>query len=590
MKTPFFWRIIAGILTVASFFPSAAVAPMHGWLKTDGGDLLGENGKIVQLRGMCFYWSTPSWAGASYYSSGTVGTLTGSDWKCTVLRAAYDRDKGHDNGWDLCQTVIDAAIAAGIYVIIDWHAYDAHNYQSAAVSFFTAQAQKYKSTPNVIFEPYNEPITAGGATGGTQEDAKKTWTAIKPYLEAVTQAIRDQGANNLVILGTPYYSQFVNVAASDQPKDKSGAYFKNVAYAFHFYAASHGPKAHYVDATSGGMEPTYLQGGLGKVPVFITEWGTTHSDGGSSSNPYVDETNTDWWFANYIDKYHLSHCNWSVSALEASSCFSSGTTLSASGKIAQRHIKTPTTDEYDRISALGNAGPAKDSVFSFPGYHPASGFNRFYGGNISSSDVTVPYIDRDAIDVQNAANTCVKIMTRASDDWVSYFIKVTSATKKLAVRWLAKAGSGSVDVKLNGAVAGSFSIQKSSTWVTSVIDMNVSPGNDTLAFYCQSDTGNGFIIEWFQLAANVAALGPIPSQRIMAPVRITPIRSGFEATLPVQHRFDAYRIFGVDGKAIRSGMVSGEQSRLRCSDIPYGMWFLELEGMEGRTLFPAVVR
>jgi endoglucanase len=594
MKSHLWTRILTAILILAAFAPSSAVAPKHGWLKTDGPDLLNQDGKIVQLRGMSFYWSTPSWDGAKYYTSSTVSTLTGNEWKCTVLRAAYDRDKGHDNGWSQCQTVIDAAIAAGIYVIIDWHAYDAHNYQSAAVSFFTEQAKKYKSTPNVIFEPYNEPITAGGATGGTQDDAEKTWAAIKPYLTAVTQAIRDQGAENLVILGTPYYSQFVNVAAQNQPKDKAGNYFKNVAYTFHFYAASHGQNAYYIKngTQTGGMEPKYLEGGVGKVPIFVTEWGTTHNDGGANGHTYIDETNTDWWFTNYIDKFHISHCNWSVSALEASSCFSSGTSLSASGKAANKHIKTSATDVFDRVSDLGNSGPAKDSVFSMPGYHPAAGFNRYYGGNISSSDFTVPYIDRDAIDVQNAANTCVKVLTGASNDWIRYYLKAASATKKIAVRWLAKAGSGNLEVKLNRVSAGSIKIQKNSAWVTSVLDLNVPAGNDTLEFNCTTDSGAGYIIEWFRLADDISGVGQ-PLSLQTAPARaatIFPIAGGFDVRLPLSHDYTLYKLFGVDGKKIRSGAVRSGQSLLRLSAVPCGGWFLELGNDRGSMLLPAMVR
>ena len=38
-----------------------------------------------------------------------------------MVRVAYDRNEENDNGWDDVKTIIDAAIAEGIYVIIDWH-------------------------------------------------------------------------------------------------------------------------------------------------------------------------------------------------------------------------------------------------------------------------------------------------------------------------------------------------------------------------------------------------------------------------------------------------------------------------------------
>jgi endoglucanase len=573
---------VAGLL-----FPSFALAPKHGWLKTEGGNLLNEKGNIVQLRGMSFYWSNPTWNGIKYYNASTVNTMV-NDWKCTVLRVAYDRDKCHDNGWSQCQTVIQAAIDAGIYVIIDWHSYDAENCQNAAVSFFTEQAKKYKSTPNVIFEPYNEPH----GPGGTQEDAIKYWGQIKPYMTAVTQAIRDQGAPNLVILGTPYFSQFVNVASNDQPKDQSGKVFTNVAYVFHFYAASHGPNAHYLESGKSAMEAEYLKGGLGKVPVFVSEWGTTHSDGGANGHTYVDETNTEWWFTNYLDKYHLSHCNWSISDLEASSCFSGGTSLSQSGTIAQRHIKNAGTDEFPTASSLGNEGPASDSVFTMPGYHPARAFNRYFGGNINSTDFAVTYSDRDNVDVQNAGHTCVKIQPGANDDWVSYFLNSTSAAKKMAIRYLAKDGAGTVDVYLKNAKAGSFSIQKAAAWTTSVIDANAAAGKDTLKLKFSGVTGTGFWIEWFRLADTISPVKSPAGVKPAAhtPIAIVPVSMGFEALLPESHGFVSYRLVGVNGKAIGSGALSRTQTAMRFDRLSGGIWFLELTGEKGVKMLPVIVR
>ncbi len=104
------------------------------------------------------------------------------------------------------QTIVQNAIDLGIYVIIDWHtstAVTATGTQAAQASeFFTMMAQKYGTTPNVIYEDYNEPN-------------KVTWAQIKPYHEAVVAAIRAVDPDNLIILGTPTYSQDVDVAAAD---------------------------------------------------------------------------------------------------------------------------------------------------------------------------------------------------------------------------------------------------------------------------------------------------------------------------------------------------------------------------------------
>ena len=51
------------------------------------------------------------------------------------------------------------------------------------------------------------------------------------------------------------------MASNDPILDDDGKPFKNVAYAFHFYAASHGPEAYYVKQEgTGGYEPTFGTG------------------------------------------------------------------------------------------------------------------------------------------------------------------------------------------------------------------------------------------------------------------------------------------------------------------------------------------
>merc|ERR1712176_1258672 len=205
-------------------------------------------GEPVQLRGMSFFWS--QWM-SKYWNVDTVHWLK-DDWNVTLVRAAMGvepdgyldhsaREKAR------VEVVVDAAIEAGIYVIIDWHDHNAEQHTSQADDFFAEMAQAYGGYPNVLFETFNEPIW-------------QSWTdVIKPYHEQIVSTIRSF-SNNLVILGTPFYSQRVDEASLNPVVGD------NLAYTIHFYAAA---DAHGTELRR--RVTTALDNG---VAVFGTEWGT----------------------------------------------------------------------------------------------------------------------------------------------------------------------------------------------------------------------------------------------------------------------------------------------------------------------------
>ena len=583
--------VIAAVGMQLSAYGATAVE-RHGELKTDGPLIVNKNGNIVQLRGMSFYWSTPSWNGYKYYNAGTVDALVDT-WKCTVVRAAYDRNEGNNNGWDGVQTVINEAIKKGIYVIIDWHSHTAEAQASSAIQFFKEQAGKYKNTPNVIFEPYNEPINgAGAAKDGTQDAALVTWKKIKPYLQDVTQAIRDAGAENLVVVGTPYFCQFVNVAASDPLKDKNGKPFTNLAYSFHFYAASHGRFSIYAQqGDEGGMESDYLDGALGKIPIFVTEWGTTHSDGGQQ----IDEKNTDWWFDNYMNgDYHLSTCNWSASDFESSSAFSgSANNASASGKIVMRLLKAQSTDEYPPKSKTGDDGPAVGTVASMPATYPAAQYMNVYGGNINRVNNTVPFNSRDSKeDVRTAANTCIPVLVGANGDWVSYEVNNSKATKYFCVRSrpTSTGSEGKIDVLIDDKSIGSITV-KDTGWQTGKIDTDVATGKHTIKLVFSTTKGDGFLVEWIELTDTVVAVTGDRIVRVsgikgLSPVSLATVNNGFTLAVPPASGFSTYRLFKVDGKTVRAGALTPVT---RIDGLAEGVWFVELNGSYGKKVLNAAV-
>lgn len=150
------------------------------------------------------------------------------------------------------ETIIRNAQAAGVYVIVDFHADTANNEQSQAVAFFSDLAKRYGNLPNVIWEDWNEPHQV-------------SWTGVlKPYHQAVVSAIRAADPDNIIVLGTPTWSQDVDTAAASPV---SGT---NLMYTLHFYSCSHG-------ASLRSKGDAAIRAGLA---LFITEWGAANADGG----------------------------------------------------------------------------------------------------------------------------------------------------------------------------------------------------------------------------------------------------------------------------------------------------------------------
>ena len=128
--------------------PETATSPVgsfvatHGALAVVDGQLSDAHGAPIQLRGVSLFWS--QWSGP-YYNARTIPALAES-WHATVVRAAmgisnpggYLQDP---NAFASVRQVVDAAIAEGIYVIIDWHEELATTHTAQASAFFTAAAR-----------------------------------------------------------------------------------------------------------------------------------------------------------------------------------------------------------------------------------------------------------------------------------------------------------------------------------------------------------------------------------------------------------------------------------------------------------------
>jgi len=295
----------------------------YGRLRVENLQLVSETGKPVQLRGVSSYnISGFDWL----FGPDQLKELV-QDFHADVLRLAMHTDpivQGY-MGNPALPRIMDELIAAteeaGIYCIVDWHILrdkDPNQYKAEAVDYFGKIAEKYKDKKHLIFEICNEP-----------NGVETTWNEkIRPYAVDVLAAIRKSDPTRVVLVGTPTWSQDVDIAAQNPLPDP------NVMYVFHFYAGTHGQSLrNKVDAARK------------TIPLFCSEWGTTDSSGGG--DPYPAETAV--WLK-FLDDRRISSANWSFSnAREGSAALMvwydmEGTlkeALSPSGEILYQYLTAP---------------------------------------------------------------------------------------------------------------------------------------------------------------------------------------------------------------------------------------------------------
>ncbi len=274
--------------------PSGSPVAKHGHLRVAGTNLVDENDQTVQLRGVSTMWL--NWDPTGYATDLDGLRFMRDEWGVQVVRAAMgiDADGAYLENAEAneakLRTVVDNAIELGVYVIIDWHDHEAEMHKDLALTFFEKMAKAYGKTPNVLYEIYNEPLDV-------------SWSSVlKPYHEAVRDVIRDNDPDNVIIAGTPNWSQDVDVASS---APLSG---KNIMYTLHFYTCSHG--AALMDKAQ-----TALDNGL---PLFVTEWGAADADGGTDG--VVCEAEARAWHS-FLNQYQISWATWKLDGCTDSTCF-----------------------------------------------------------------------------------------------------------------------------------------------------------------------------------------------------------------------------------------------------------------------------
>jgi endoglucanase len=300
---------------------------VNGQLKVCGVNLCNQYNRPIQLRGMSTHGI--QWF-SKCYNNASLDALATS-WKSDLLRIAmYVQEQGYETDpagfTSRVNSYVDMAEARGMYALIDFHTLtpgDPNYNLDRAKTFFASVAARNAAKKNVIYEIANEPNGV-------------SWTAIKNYAEQVIPVIRAADPDAVIIVGTRGWSSLgVSDGSSETEILNNPVNATNIMYAFHFYAASH--KDNYRATVSRAA---------GRLPLFVTEFGTVSATGGGT----MDRTSTTAWL-DLLDQLKISYANWTYSdANESSAAFKPGTcngsdysssgVLTESGALIKSRIST----------------------------------------------------------------------------------------------------------------------------------------------------------------------------------------------------------------------------------------------------------
>ncbi|MDO5344324.1 MAG: cellulase family glycosylhydrolase [Lachnospiraceae bacterium] len=309
---------LAGMLAFGDRAEAASPYAANGRLSVSKGKIVNSKGKSFVIKGV----STHGLAWYPEYVNKEAFKTLRDTWGVNTIRLAmYTADyNGYCTGGSQknLKKKIDQGVKyatdLGMYVIIDWHILSDGNpltYKKQAKQFFQEIARKYSGYGNVMYEICNEPNGRGGS-----------WKNIKSYAKDIIKTIRSVNKNAIIIVGTPTWSQDVDKAQADPVTG-----YKNIAYAFHFYAGTH------KSGLRSKLEKAVKKG----LPVIVTEFGISEASGGGKA----DTAEGNRWMK-LLDQYGIGRVCWNLSnknetsALLKSSCKKKSgwkaSDLSASGK------------------------------------------------------------------------------------------------------------------------------------------------------------------------------------------------------------------------------------------------------------------
>lgn len=265
-------------------------ADYNGQLHVEDGKLVNQYNEQMQLKG--FVGSQ-----LNQYSNHFDGTTTFKyylnsesiknlkSWGTNIIRIGLEIDQVRDTKimQDYLDT-IDLLIENDIYVLaLLWNNGNINENVDIAKEYFEIISQRYSNTPNILYEIANEP------------DSSIEWSEIRDYSNTIIPIIRNYRNDSIIIVpcASPEWIGRPNEVNLNELVETN-----NIMISYHMYVGEQ------LTATRIG----YLQDAINKkMPIFITEWGTTLASG----NDGFYENYSNCWMK-FMDDNKLSWCNFYI--------------------------------------------------------------------------------------------------------------------------------------------------------------------------------------------------------------------------------------------------------------------------------------
>jgi hypothetical protein len=269
-------------------FQNSSISNFPGRLSVKGKEILNASGQPVVLKGLMApdpqKLDLEGNFNEAYYKK--IFEAGGNIIRIPVHPDRWAKDE--DYFWRYLDPIVSWAGENNFYAVIDLHfigniATGAGSQmpklkvspKELTMNFWRQTASYFKDVPNVIFEICNEP-----ADINSEEWYKSA--------EEIVAAIRQTGAEQLIIVGGVDYSYDLSWVEKTPIKDK------NIAYTSHVY-----PSKSNWDHYFGEISKKY--------PVIITEWGFIDENRNSTSQKYLigDEASFGGPFLKYLEERNI---------------------------------------------------------------------------------------------------------------------------------------------------------------------------------------------------------------------------------------------------------------------------------------------